>query len=204
MPSPEPTNQHPHGILSPETPPATADRPMSPREQKLLIFFASAAFLVLNFLAFGFYQNKRLQTQRALDQARQKLETAEIYRASREQVADQMEWLATHEPQPAANQDVQTKLQQFCETEARTAGLTIKSQKPLPSDTTEGRHYHRARMQLNLTGSEEALYRWFDRLNTPGEFRAATFIRLSPDGQNDALIDCTATVEQWFAPLPPS
>ena len=177
---------------------------MSPREKKLLIFFATAGFLVLNFLAVGFYKNKRLQADRDLAQARQKLETAEVYRASREQVADQMEWLATHEPQPAANQDVQTKLQQLCETEANTAGLTIKTQKPLPTDATEGRHYHRAKIQITVNGREEALYRWLDRLNMPEQLRAATVIRLSPDTKDDTLIDCTATIEQWFIPLPPA
>ena len=43
-----------------------------------------------------------------------------MFSASREQVADQMEWLAEHEPEPAANQDVQTKLQQLCETRGQS------------------------------------------------------------------------------------
>jgi phosphoglycerate-specific signal transduction histidine kinase len=175
---------------------------MSPREKKLLIFFATAGFLVLNFLALGFYKNKRLQAERELAQATQKLETAHMYRASREQVADQMEWLAKHEPETAANQDVQTKLQQLCETEAKTAGLTIKSQRPLATDSTEGHHYHRAKIEITVSGREEALYRWFDRLNMPEQLRSATVIRLSPNTQDDTLIDCAATIEQWFTPLP--
>ncbi|RPJ34909.1 MAG: hypothetical protein EHM17_04685 [Verrucomicrobiaceae bacterium] len=177
---------------------------MSPREKKLLIFFATAGFLVINFLAFGFFKTQRLQADRELAQARQKLETAEIYRASSEQVADQMEWLAKNEPQPAANQDVQTQLQQLCEKEANSAGLTIKSQKPLPTDSAEGLHFHRAKIQLTVNGKEDALYRWFDRLNIPEQLRAATVIRLSPDSQDDTKIDCTATIEQWFVPLPPA
>jgi len=177
---------------------------MSPREKKLLIFFASAGFLVANFLAFGFFKTKRIEVDQQLAQARQQLETAEIFRASREQVTDQMEWLATKEPEPAAGQDVQTKLQQLCEKEATSAGLTIKTQKPLPTDSTEGRHYHRAKIQLTVSGREEALYRWFDRLNMPDQLRSATYIRLSPNQQDDTQIDCTTTVEQWFAPLPPA
>ena len=177
---------------------------MSPREKKLLIFFATAGFLVLNFLALGFYKTKRLQADRDLSQAEQKLETARIYRASSEQVADQMEWLAKNEPEPAANQDVQTKLQQLCETEAKSAGLEIKSQKPLPTDSTEGLHFHRAKIQITVSGREDALYRWFDRLNMPEQLRAATMIRLSPNTKDDTLIDCAATIEQWFVPLPPA
>jgi hypothetical protein len=113
-----------------------------------------------------------------------------------------MEWLAAKEPEPAANQDVQTKLQELCEKEAQSVGLTIKSQRPLPTDATEGRHYHRAKIQITVNGKEEALYRWFDRLNMPDQLRSATVIRLSPNQQDDTQIDCSATIEQWFVPLP--
>lgn len=174
---------------------------MSPREKKLLIFFAAAGFIVLNFLAYAQFQAKRLEFDRALTEARQQLDTAEMFRASREQVTDEMEWLASHEPEPAANQDVQTQLQQLCEREAKGLGLEIKAQRPLPTDTTSGTHYHRAKIQLTVTGTEEALYRWFDKLNVPDQLRAATQIRLSPN-KDDTKIDCTATVEQWFVPLP--
>ena len=127
-----------------------------------------------------------------------------MFRASREQVTDQMEWLASHQPEPAANQDVQTKLQQLCESEAKKFSLEIKNQRPLPTDTTSGVHYHRAKIQLTVSGTEDALYRWFDRLNVPDQLRAATVIRLSPNAKDDTKIDCTATVEQWFVPQPPA
>ena len=175
---------------------------MSPREKKLLLFFAAAGFLVLNFLGFNFLNAKRVSYERQRDQARQALATAEMFRASREQVMDEMDWLDSHEPEPAANQDVQTKLQQLCEREAKTAGLTIKTQKPLPSDTTEGRHYHRAKMQIQVSGTEQSLYRWFDRLNIPEQLRMATNIRISPVKEDDTKVDCTAVIEQWFVPQP--
>ncbi len=174
---------------------------MSPREKNLLIFFAAAGFIVVNFLAFGFYTNKRDEMQRAYQDARQQLDTAEMFRASREQVTDQMEWLADREPEPAANQDVQTQLQEFCDREARSTGLEITAQRPLPTDTTSGIHFHRAKIQFTVTGREDALYRWFDRINVPDQFRAATAIRLSPN-KDDTLIDCTTTVGQWFVPVP--
>ena len=177
---------------------------MSPREKKLLLFFATAGFVVLNFLAVGFFKTKRLEVDRQRDQASQKLETAKIFSASREQVLDQMEWLAKHEPPPAANQDVQTKLQQLCETEAKTSGLTIKSQKPLPSEAAPGLYFHRAKVQFTVTGAEGALYQWFSRLNNPEQLRVASKILISPNKQDDTKIDCTATVEQWFVPLPPA
>ncbi|MEO8617662.1 MAG: hypothetical protein ABI600_21215 [Luteolibacter sp.] len=173
---------------------------MSPREKKLLTFFAIAGFAVINFLGIGYYKTKRIEVTNQQNQARQKLETAKNFSASREQVTDQMDWLAAHEPQPSANQDVQTQLQQLTEREAKSTGLTIKTQKPLPTDATAGHYYHRAKIQITVTGTEEALYRWFDHLNMPDSFRIASQIRISPNAQDDTKIDCTATIEQWFVP----
>jgi hypothetical protein len=159
---------------------------------------------VINFLVFGFFKNKSAEFLRARDQARLKLDTAEVFQASREQVLEEMDWLAEHEPEPAANQDVQTRLQELCEKQAKSAGLTIKSQKPMPSDTTEGLNFHRARIQVTVNGTEQALYTWFNSLNIPTEFRIASNIRISPNKEDDTKIDCVAVIEQWFVPLPPS
>lgn len=175
---------------------------MSPREQKLLIFFAVAGFAIVNFLGYGYATTKRGEVDAQRTRAIEQLNTAQIISDSREQVIDQMEWLAEHEPEPMANQDAQSKLQELSEREARSTGLTIKTQKPLPTDATEGRHYHRAKIQITVTGTEEALYRWFDRLNMPDQLRSASQIRLSPNQQDDTLIDCSATIEQWFVPPP--
>ena len=177
---------------------------MSSREKNLLIFFATVGFLILNGLAVGMYQAKHNKLARQHEQALAKLENAEKFRASRELVTDQMDWLAKHEPPPASNQDVQTKLQQFCETEAKSTGLIIKAQNPLASDTTEGLHFHRAKIEFTVNGPEDALYRWLDHLNIPEQLRIASSLRISPNTQDDTQIDCKAVVEQWFVPAPPS
>lgn len=173
---------------------------MSDREKKLIFFFALAGFAILNFLIFNFAKTKRQQVNAERVKAKQTLEVAKKFGEMKEQVTDQMTWLAEHEPEPKANQDVQTTLQQLIEREAKAAGLTIKSQKPLPTDAAEGRHYHRAKIQITVSGTEDALYRWFDRLNTPDQLRIASQIRMVPNNPDDTKIDCTATIEQWFVP----
>ncbi len=173
---------------------------MSPREKNLLIFFALAGFAIVNFLAFNFATSKRVEVNANRAQAEQALTTAETFRENSEQVIDEMDWLAKHLPEPAANQDVQTNLQGIVEREAKSVGLTIKpGQKPLPTDAT-GTHFHRAKIQITVTGTEQALYQWFDKLNVPDQLRISTQIRLTPNQQDDTKIDCTATIEQWFVP----
>ncbi len=172
---------------------------MSPREKKLLVFFAAGGFLVLNFILYSWYTNLSAAKSAEVLDARLAVETAEALQASSELVADQMEWLAEHEPEPAAYQEAQTTLQEFVEQQARSTGLNIRTQRPLPVDDT-GAHYHRARIQIEVTGREQALYQWFDRIKMPQEFRAATRIVLRPNREDDTLIDCRAEIEQWFIP----
>jgi len=175
---------------------------MSPREKKLLIFFATAGFMVVNFLAYAWFDGASVRIRSEREEAKLAVERAEMLRASSELVADQMAWLAEQQPEPIAFQDAQTALQGFVEQQARANGLTIRTQRPLPVDDS-GAHYHRARMQIEVTGREQSLYQWLHNIKSPEEFRATTRILVNPNREDDTLIDCRADIEQWFVPAAP-
>jgi hypothetical protein len=175
---------------------------MSTREKRLLIFFAAAGFIILNLLAFNFYTAKRQQVQSERQKARLELETIQFARESSQQILEDMQWLADHEPEPAPYQDVQAALQQLAERESLAAGLTIQGpsgQRLLPTDDS-GTYFHSVKVQFTVVGMEQSLYRWIDRLNDPAQFRAVTSLRLGPNREDEAKIDCTAVIEQWFVP----
>lgn len=172
---------------------------MSSREKKLLTLFLVAGFLVVNFFLYTLYVQKRAVFTSELDSAKSQLQQAIAFQNGSEEMQEEMQWLAEHEPEPGVYQTVQTKLQQFTESQARSFGLTIKKQELLPTDTS-GVHYNRAQVRIELTGPEQALYRWFDAVNDPAKFRTAYQIRLRANSQDDTQIDCTATVAQWFPP----
>jgi hypothetical protein len=174
---------------------------VSPREKKLLIFFGLGGFAILNLLGFKFFMTTQNDIRAKHARAVGNLQSAKMISDSREELAPQIEWLAANEPRPSDYQPVQTALQELAEKEVTATGLTLKSQKLLATDTT-GPNYHRVKVQLTISGQESALYRWFDRLNAPDKLRCVTYIRLSPNKEDDTLIDCTAIVEQWFAPVP--
>ena len=172
---------------------------MSAREKKLLAILLLAGFVILNSFLFTLYAAAKARYANALSTAEADLRQATTISETAAELAEEMEWLAANEPAPAAYQDVQTKLQQYAETQARNLGLTIISQDFLPTDDS-GIHYHRAQVRIKLSGQEQALYRWFDMINDPAAFRTASQIQLKPDSKDDTLIDCTATLSQWFPP----
>jgi hypothetical protein len=172
---------------------------MSDREKKLLALLLIAGFLIVNFFLYSLYVEKKNLYTNDLDSAKSQLQQAFTFRESSAEFAEQMTWLADKEPKPATYQDIQNALQLFAESQAKNLGLTIVSQEPLVTDET-GIYYHRAQVKINLSGKEEALYQWFDAINDPNVFRSTFQIRMSPNTKDDTLIDCSATLSQWFPP----
>jgi len=174
---------------------------MSSREKTLLIFFAVAGFIVLNFFGVNRFFAYQAKVKAERQSAEVALERAKLFVDSKEQVEDEMKWMSEHEPEPSEDQLVQTNLQQLAESEARNGGLTIKTggQKLLPTDKS-GAYYHRAKVEFTVTGSESSLYSWIAKLQVPTQFRAVTFLRLQPNREDDTKIDATLIIEQWFVP----
>lgn len=171
---------------------------MSDREKKLLALLLIAGFLIVNFFLYTLYVEKKNLYATDLESAKAQLKQAIIFRESSNEFAEQMAWLAEKEPKRATYQETQNALQLFAESQAKNLGLTIKSQEPLPTDES-GTHYHRAQVKINLTGKEVDLYKWFHAINDPDVFRTVYHLRMSPN-KDDTLIDCSATLSQWFPP----
>lgn len=176
---------------------------MNPREKKLVIAMGAIAFLIVNlFLYFRVYEPKKNSIRARIRQDQATVDNADIFMRMRDEVADEIEWLEKNQATVAPSQEVEAGLQRFAQTEATRNGLTIKRQRILPSIQEPGAMYHRARIDLEVSGREDALYRWIDRLQTPTEFRGITSLRLAPEREDDSLIDCKLVVEEWFIPPP--
>lgn len=170
---------------------------MSSREKKLLTILLLAGFFMLNFFLYSQYLQKKILFDTNLETAKMELQQAISSQDNAAQYAEQMQWLTENEPEATDAQTVQGQLQAFIEKEARAAGLTVKPQEFLPTDTT-GKYYHRAQIKISVTGQDESLYRWLYTINDPEAFRSAIQIRLNPNTQDDKLIDCVAVISQWF------
>jgi hypothetical protein len=178
---------------------------MSERERKLLMFFGTAGVILLCLWGYTTFINKRNSVRAERATAETTLKEAELFEKSQEALADEIDWLAEHEPAPEAGEQVPGKLQQLCAAEATRAGMTVKQQKILPDklsgDDNVPRRYMSAKVEFNVTGKEQQMYAWFDRMHSPNDFRVISTLRLTPNRDDDTQIDCVVTVEQWYLPL---
>lgn len=179
---------------------------MSEREKKLLSLFAVAGVILLAFWGYKSYVQKRQELTLNRQKAENTLREAKMSLVSRDSVADEIDWLNQHEPAPQASEQVPTKLQAFANAEATRASMTVKKMDILPEPPSgEGAvsHYKYAQVKFTVTGEERNLYAWFDKMHSPNDFRVISEITLEPNREDDSLIDCIVTFDQWYVPLPP-
>jgi hypothetical protein len=173
---------------------------MSDREKKLVILFGLAAFVLVNFFGISWFQGQKHKVERDLAKAKNEVVSAEAAAGSFDTVYDEMKWLNDKMPSPKAGQLVSTELETYASNQATTNSLTVVKRDLKPNDET-GKYFHRAKVQYKVSGREDALYRWLDRLQMPDQFKAITFLRLAPDPKDDTLIEATVDIEQWYVPL---
>jgi hypothetical protein len=173
---------------------------MSDREKKLVTLFGLAAFVLVNFFGISWFQGQKHKVERDLAKAKNEVVSAEAAAGSFDTVYDQMKWLNDKTPSPKAGQLVGTELETYASNQATTNGLEVMKRDLKPNDET-GKYFHRAKVQYKVSGNEDALYRWLDRLQMPDQFKAVTFLRLTPDPKEDTKIEATVDIEQWYVPL---
>lgn len=172
---------------------------MSDREKKLVLLFGLAAFILLNAFGVSWFRGYADKLKLELKAAQKEVVTADEASQKFDTVIEEMDWMAEHAPEERNGQLFATELEQYGSNQAKTHQLTA-TPTFLPNDET-GVHFHRAKVQFKATGMENSLYRWLGRLQMPDQFRAITFLRLSPDAKDDTLIDCVVVVEQWYVPI---
>ena len=174
---------------------------MTPRERNLLILLVAMAFIAVNFLGYKmWYEPKMAQMQASMEAAEVKAEANEGMGNILKAVQADKDWLDRTEPKPSSVGKMKTKIQQLAENEAVRAGLTVKK-KGFGSDVVGPTlFYHRARYDIEVNGTEAAIYRWLDRLHNPNDFRVVTFVRMNPQRDDATRADCQIYLDQWFVP----
>ena len=173
---------------------------MTKREQNLLSLLILVAVVTGILLLYkNLYLPRYEQAQQKLSLAEQQISTCQTILETADLYKQEQDWLGQYEPEPSTQQAAQATLQATCERQAKSAGLEIK-QTPLSTIQPESAFYHRARMDLLVSGMETNFYRMLTVLDDPTQFRKITYLRLNPLRTDDTKIEAKIIVEQWFLP----
>lgn len=176
---------------------------MSDREKRLVIVLIVLGFLGLNAGALKLWYLPRLtdakETSKKMINERNKAMNA-IF--EQEDKQDEIAWLNRSEREKSWQKAV-ADLEALASREAQRRGLTLKRKaKPLTAIEHKELYFDRAAIEIEVTGREQILFQWLDRLNSPSDLRAVTTLRINPKKGDNTMVDCLVVLEQWFVPPP--
>ncbi|HAT19172.1 MAG TPA: hypothetical protein DCS85_03355 [Verrucomicrobiales bacterium] len=175
---------------------------MSDREKKLIILVGILVFVVLNLGAYQVWYAPR-KKEAVNDEEKFVIMKGEAMAAMDAQdfKRAEIEWLERNEQkQIKSPQKALADLEALANREAKRRGLTVKRVKPMTGIEGEKLEFSRARLEIEVSGREQVLFQWIDRLNSPSELRTATSLRINPKKDDDTQVDCAVVLEQWFVP----
>ena len=175
---------------------------MSDREKKLGILVEILVFVVVNLGVFKLWylprkEEAKSQAKEFADMKKEALEAISAQDSRRAEI----EWLERSEQrQRKSSQKALADLEALANREAKRRGLTVKRVKPMTGIEGDKLQFFRARVEIEVSGREQVLFQWIDRLNSPSELRTATSLRINPKKDDDTQVDCAVVLEQWFVP----
>jgi hypothetical protein len=175
---------------------------MSDREKKLIIFVGILVFVVLNLGVYKVWYAPRKEeaVKQKKEFVRMKGEAMDDLIAQESKRAE-IEWLERNEQkQIKSSQKALADLEALANREAKRRGLTVKRVKPMTGIEGGKLEFSRARVEIEVSGREQVLFQWIDRLNSPSDLRTATSLRINPKKDDDTQVDCAVVLEQWFVP----
>ncbi len=175
---------------------------MSDREKKLIIFVGILVFVVLNLGVYKVWYapRKKEAVKQKKEFVRMKGEAMDDLIAQESKRAE-IEWLERNEQkQIKSSQKALADLEALANREAKRRGLTVKRVKPMTGIEDGNLEFSRARVEIEVSGREQVLFQWIDRLNSPSDLRTATSLRINPKKDDDTQVDCAVVLEQWFVP----
>jgi len=168
---------------------------MNKRERLLLGLILFLAFAMLH-LWLGQKYMDELQTIRAkktqLEADRKLYSSSPAIAAT---IENEVEWLRQNKPTPSTIQETQSKLQEYITTSSEKIGFETYGQKPIELDVTDGT-FEKVKMQVSARATEKELYQWIIDIHKPSEFRAVTYLRLTPDKNDLTQVITTIAAEQ--------
>lgn len=174
-------------------------RPITAREQNLLVLFGLSIFLVVSIVGFRWLIATRANLYR------QVAGLALQHRSDQGLLQDEQlwrkrgQWLSDHQPVVSTLGKSDAAFLEFLQTSTRSADITIVEQRlneALPGPNGQG-----VSVDLELHGSLQSLVEWLATLQNPKNFRSIPRLTLK-SGSEPPNVSCSLTTIQWYRSTP--
>lgn len=175
---------------------------MKEREKKLLFVLIGVALLIVNIFLFTSYQASMKQKRSALSTGAGQLKQMKEELASWESQQEDLQWLQENPPTEGHHGKIGAELATYTEKSANRFQVNLKVRpSPQREDADESGAYRSSRVKVAASAMDRELYNWLADLQDPQKSRSVTFLRITPERDDQSRVDCVLEVTQWFSPV---
>ena len=174
---------------------------MKESEKKLIFVLIGAALFILTLFLFTSHQAAMKQKRSQLSKGAKQLEQMEKELVVWESQAEEVKWLEENSPAEGIHGTIRNELATYTEKSAARFQVVLKVRpSPQLADADESGAYRSAKVKVEASATDRELYGWLTDLQDPRKSRSVTLLRISPQRDDPARVDCVLEVSQWFIP----
>ncbi len=173
-------------------------RTLSANERRLLLFLATALFLLLNLFLFRSFLQTRAKLARSITESRAELASDREVLNADQSLASANSWIASH-PMPEIDaEDASARLLRIERDEAEKAGLKVTSENLLPPQ--EGPWGSSVSVTATIAGPFQGVVKMLFALQSPEAWRTMEKLALRSDTEPPNVV-AELEIRQYFRPL---
>ncbi|MGI8604859.1 MAG: hypothetical protein ACR2OZ_17960 [Verrucomicrobiales bacterium] len=171
-------------------------RTLKASEKVLLGLCAAVVVLVGAFFAWRNYQQRLAAAREKIAALEPQLTAAHAAAADAAFWNERQAWLDATMPPPGDQGQAHSLFLEQLQTTARERGLVVAA--PVMLKPEAGPHHHDLSITLQITGPDQAFYRWLAELQSPEKFQLIKYILLTPLSAQPPRMSGTVTVARLF------
>jgi Tfp pilus assembly protein PilO len=173
-------------------------RSLTASEKRLLIICISVVTNVLVFFAWRNHQSRLTAARNKIENLQSRFTAAVAAANDAPFWKERLEWLDTTMPATTDAGQAHSGFLEYLQKSARQRGLSVSS--PVLLKPEAGPYHRELPISLQVTGPDNALFRWLAELQSPEKFQLVKYILLTPSATNQTSMTASVTVARLYKP----
>jgi Tfp pilus assembly protein PilO len=173
-------------------------RSLTSSEKRLLFICISVITSVLVFFAWRNHRNRTTAARNKIENLQSRFTAAVAAANDAPFWKERMVWLDATMPTTADSGQAHSGFLEHLQSTARQRGLSVSS--PVLLKPEAGQYHRELPISLQVTGPDNAVFRWIAELQSPEKFQLVKYLLLTPSATNQSAMTASVTVARIYKP----
>jgi Tfp pilus assembly protein PilO len=173
-------------------------RALTKSEKTLFALCICVVVLVVAFFAWRDHRARTIAAQQKIENLQSRFTAAVAASADAPFWKERQAWLDATMPVMGDSGQAHSAFLEYLQTTANQRGLRLTS--PVLLKTEAGPHHRELPISLQISGADNALFRWLAELQSPEKFQMVKYVLLTPAATSRPRMTASVTVSRLYKP----